>query len=86
MMDYPLTLTPLLDRARRLFPKKEIITKAGPNLERMTYGQMTERVARLANAWKIGVRRGDRVEPLPGTMKSLELYFASRAWGPCFTP
>ncbi len=36
MMDYPLTLTPLLERARRLFPKKEIITKAGPNLERMT--------------------------------------------------
>ena len=30
MMDYPLTLTPLLDRARRLFPRKEVITKAGP--------------------------------------------------------
>ena len=62
MMDYQLTLTPLLERARRLFPKKEIVTKAGPNLERITYGQMTERVARLANALeKLGVHRGDRV-------------------------
>ncbi|MBI5082286.1 MAG: fatty acid--CoA ligase, partial [Chloroflexi bacterium] len=50
MMDYQLTLTPLLDRARRLFPKKEIVTKAGPTLERYTYAQMVERVGRLANA------------------------------------
>ena len=58
MMDYPLTLTPLMERARRLFPKKEIVTKAGPSLERFTYAQMCERVARLANALeKLGVQR-----------------------------
>jgi len=83
MMDYPLTLTPLLDRARRLFPKKEIITKAGPNLERMTYGQMTERVARLANALeKLGVRRGDRVATFAwNNERHLELYFAIPCMG-----
>ena len=83
MMDYPLTLTPLLERARRLFPKKEIITKAGPNLERMTYGQMTERVARLANALeKLGVRRGDRVATFAwNNERHLELYFAIPCMG-----
>ena len=47
MMDYQLTLTPLLERAQRLFPTKEIVTKAGPGLERFTYEQMSERVGRL---------------------------------------
>ena len=50
MMDYPLTILPMLERARRLFPKKEIVTKAGPNLERTNYAQIAERVGRLANA------------------------------------
>jgi fatty-acyl-CoA synthase len=49
-----------LERAQRLFPKKEIVTKAGPGLERFTYGQMYERVGRLANALaKLGVKSGD---------------------------
>ena len=64
MMDYPLTLTHVLDRARQLYGKKEIVTKAGPTLARYTYADMTERVARLANALeKLGVRRGDHVLP-----------------------
>ena len=37
MMDYPLTITSMLERARRMFPNKEIVTKAGPSLERFTY-------------------------------------------------
>ena len=44
MMDYPLTLTHVLDRARQLYGKKEIVTKAGPTLERYTYAEMAERV------------------------------------------
>src|SRR6202142_3080236 len=81
MIDYRLTFTPLLERARRVFPKKEIVTKAGPSLERITYGQMTERVARLANALeKLGVRRGDPVPTFAwNNERHLELYFA----GPC---
>jgi len=42
-MDYPLTILPMLERARRLFPKKEIVTKVGPTLERTNYGQVAER-------------------------------------------
>ena len=88
MMDYPLTLTPLLERARRLFPKKEIVTKAGPGLERYTYAQMTERVGRLANALeKLGVRRGDRVATFAwNNARHLELYFAVPCMGAVLHP
>jgi fatty-acyl-CoA synthase len=88
MMDYQLTLTPLLERARRLFPNKEIVTKAGPSLERFTYGQMTERVARLSNALeKLGVRRGDRVATFAwNNARHLELYFAVPCMGAVLHP
>lgn len=88
MMDYPLTLTPLLERARRFFPKNEIVTKSGPGLERFTYAQMTERVARLANALeKLGVKRGDRVATFAwNNARHLELYFAVPCMGAVLHP
>jgi fatty-acyl-CoA synthase len=88
MMDYPLTLTSILDRARRMYAKKEIVTKAGPTLVRYTYGEMTERVARLANALeKIGVRRGDRVATFAwNNARHLELYFAVPCMGAVLHP
>ncbi len=88
MMDYQLTLTPLLDRARRLFPKKEIVTKAGPGLERFTYAQMVERVNRLAGALeKLGVKRGDRVATFSwNNTRHLELYFAIPCMGAVLHP
>ena len=88
MMYYQLTLTPLLERARRLFPKKEIVTKAVPGLERFTYEQMTERVARLANALeKLGVKRGDRVATFAwNNARHLELYWAVPCMGAVLHP
>ena len=88
MMDYPLTLTPLMERARRLFPKKEIVTKAGQSLERYTYAQMIERVARLANALeKLGVQRGDRVATFAwNNARHLELYWAVPCMGAVLHP
>lgn len=88
MMDYQLTLTPMLERARRLFPKKEIVTKAGPGLERYTYGQMVERVGRLANALeKLGVRRGDRVATFAwNNARHLEIYWAVPCMGAVLHP
>ncbi len=88
MMDYQLTLTPMLERARRLFSKKEIVTKAGPGLERYTYGAMAERVGRLANALeKLGVRRGDRVATFAwNNARHLELYWAVPCMGAVLHP
>ncbi|MGE5221833.1 MAG: AMP-binding protein, partial [Omnitrophica WOR_2 bacterium] len=88
MMDYPLTLTPLLERARRLFAKKEIVTKAGPTLKRYTYGDFVERVGRLANALeKLGVKRGDRVATFAwNNAYHLEAYFAIPCMGAVLHP
>ncbi len=88
MMDYQLTLPPLLERARRLFPKKEIVTKAGPGVEHFTYEQMAERVARLANALKkLGVQRSDRVATFAwNNARHLELYFAVPCMGAVLHP
>ncbi|HMT61428.1 MAG TPA: fatty acid--CoA ligase, partial [Microthrixaceae bacterium] len=47
MMDFPLTLTHLFDRAERLFPTKEIVTASPTGIERRTYGQWAERTRRL---------------------------------------
>lgn len=88
MMDYQLTLTPLMERARRLYPKKEIVTKVGPSLERTTYDQWAERVGRLANALtKLGVQKGDRVATFAwNNTRHLELYFAVPCMGAVLHP
>jgi fatty-acyl-CoA synthase len=88
MMDYQLTLLPMLERARRLYPQKEIVTKAGPNLERSTYGELTERVGRLANALaRLGVQRGDRVATFAwNNARHHELYFAVPCMGAVLHP
>ncbi len=88
MMDYQLTLTTALERARRLFPAKEIVTKSGPSLERYTYAQMVERAGRLANALeKLGVQRGDRVATFAwNNARHLEVYFAVPCMGAVLHP
>ena len=88
MMEYQLTLTPLLERAQRLFPTKEIVTKAGAGLERFTYEQMADRVGRLANALaKLGVKSGDRVATFAwNNARHLEIYFAAPCMGAVLHP
>ena len=83
MMDYPLTLQPILRRATSLFGRKEII-ESGPGAPRATtYHQLHERVCRLAAALRrLGVRPGDRVGTLAwNTLPHLELYFAVPCMG-----
>jgi fatty-acyl-CoA synthase len=59
MMDYPLTLTTFLERARRLYSKQEIVTRGTTETFRYTYGDFYQRACRLANVLReLGVRRG----------------------------
>jgi fatty-acyl-CoA synthase len=83
MMNTPLTLTPLLERAARLFPSKEIVTKTDAGMHRYTYADFHARVHRLAWAMRrLGIQPGDRVGSLCwNTYRHLELYFAVTCYG-----
>ena len=66
MMEFPLTLTHVADRARRLFPTVEVVSRqADKSIHRTNYGTLIDRALRLADALqKAGLRRGDRVGTL----------------------
>jgi len=83
MMDYPLTLTHILERGRRLFPRKEIATKAAGGMHRYTYADMYARVGQLANALdRLGVSADGRVATFAwNTYRHLEVYFAAPCAG-----
>ncbi len=83
MMNTPLTLTPLLERAARLFPKKEIVSKTDTGMHRYTYADFHGRVHRLAHAMRrMGIQPGDRVGTLCwNSYRHLELYFAVTCYG-----
>ncbi len=80
MMNFPLTLTHFVERARTLFPKGEIVcTLQDKTQTRQTYAEWSGRVAKLANALthKLGVKPGDRVATLAfNHAPHLEAYFA----------
>src|SRR5262249_52303953 len=61
IMDSPLTLTQLFERSRKLFHKKTMATRVpGHGLQRYTYADYAERVARLAAALaRLGIQKGD---------------------------
>lgn len=63
MMDFPLTLTVLLERAGRLFPHVEILSRRPDrSVVRTNYGTFYKRARRLGSALaKLGLQRGDRV-------------------------
>ena len=66
MMDVPLTIPPLLDRAARLFPWREIVSRnADRSIHRTTYADLRRRAWALAQALvRSGLRPGDRVATL----------------------
>ena len=77
--DFPLTLHHILHRLRRTSPGKEVVTlTSARDVERSTFGQVAQRVDRLARALgKLGVEPGDRVGTFAwNNRRHLELYFA----------
>ena len=83
MMDYPLLVPRLLERANTFFPDKEIITREGEGEHRYTYRDLAGRVARLSNALRgLGAGEGDRVGTFGwNTYRHLEAYFAPPLMG-----
>lgn len=83
MMDYQLTLRPILERAYKLFPKRTIATKVGTQMHRYTYADLYARSGQLAGALKrLGVQPGDRVGTLAwNSYRHLELYFGIPCMG-----
>jgi fatty-acyl-CoA synthase len=78
MMQTPLTMTQMINRAERFFPKKEVVSRTASGIQRFTYKQIAERTRRLAEALqKLGVERGDKVGTLAWNHhRHLEAYFA----------
>ncbi|MCU1335830.1 MAG: o-succinylbenzoate--CoA ligase [Bryobacterales bacterium] len=79
MMDYPLTLTHILERSAKIYPRREIASRvADGSMHRYTYRDFHQRVHRLAHALQaLGARPGDRIGTLCwNSSRHLELYFA----------
>ncbi|MCL6572069.1 MAG: long-chain fatty acid--CoA ligase [Bacillus sp. (in: Bacteria)] len=83
MMQTPLTMTQMIERAEKYFPKKQVVSRTESGIHRFTYKQIAERTRRLADSLaKLGVEKGERV----GTMawnhhRHLEAYFAIPCMG-----
>ena len=79
MMQFPLTMRPLLERAGKLFPNVEIVSSRPDNsIHRYSYGEMAQRAHSLAAVLQAaGLARGDRVASLMWNHSAhLEAYFA----------
>jgi fatty-acyl-CoA synthase len=79
MMRFPLTLAHLLERAGKLFPESEIVSRLpSKSLHRHTYADFYRRARALGGALqRMGLKRGDRVATLMWNHYAhLEAYFA----------
>lgn len=79
MMQYPLTLTSLFERAGKLFPEVEVVSRRpDKSIHRYKYGDWYRRARALAAALQeLGIKPGDRVATLMWNHSShLEAYFA----------
>ena len=78
MMNFPLTLPHMLERAGKLFPKVEVVSRMpGGSLHRYTYADFYKRSKALAEVLgKLGLKKGDRVGTLMWNHYAhLEAYF-----------
>jgi fatty-acyl-CoA synthase len=76
--DFPLTLHHPLHRMRSVHPGAEVVTLTGAGLTRASYGEVAERVDRLARVLEtLGVKQGERVGTFAwNNQRHLELYMA----------
>ena len=84
MMDVPLSLNHLLERAGRLFPGNSIVSRLpDKSLRRHSYGEYYRRTRALASALqRLGLKKGERVATLCWNHHAhLEAYFGIPAAG-----
>src|SRR5215218_8438779 len=83
MMDRPLLVKQIAERAEAVFGQREVVARTGEAIERTTYGRVVERARRLAGALReLGVRPGDRVGSFAwNSLRHLELYLAVPSMG-----
>jgi fatty-acyl-CoA synthase len=76
--DFPLTLHHPLHRMRSVHPGAEVVTLTDQGIVRASYGEVAERVDRLARVLEqLGVKQGDRVGTFAwNNQRHLELYMA----------
>ena len=89
MMDYPLVLPVFLERAGKLFPEIEIVSrKPDRTIVRSNYAGFYQRAKRLASGLtKLGVLRGDRVASLMWNHSGyLEVFFGVPCAGAILHP
>ncbi len=78
MMNVPLTIHSMMERAETLFPKKEIVSRTHDRVTTLTYKQIGERTRRLSSVLKkLGVKEGERIGTLAWNHhRHVEAYFA----------
>ena len=83
MMNTPMTVGSLLERAEKFFPKKMVISRTQSGIQRFTYKETGQRTRRFASALqKLGVEQGDRVGTFAWNHhRHLEIYFAAPGMG-----
>ena len=84
MMNFPLTLAHLFDRAGRYFAQNEIVSRRpDKSIHRSNYGEFHKRAQKLSNALvRLGVKPGERVATLGWNHgRHLEVYFGAPLMG-----
>jgi fatty-acyl-CoA synthase len=83
MMDTPLLVRHIAQRAEGVFGGREIVSRTQEGIERSTYSRVVERARRLASALReLGIRPGDRVASFGwNSVRHLELYLAVPSMG-----
>jgi fatty-acyl-CoA synthase len=83
MMDYPLLVRHIAERAENVFGDREIVSRTADGIERSTYRDVVGRARRLASALRdLGIGPGDRVGTFAwNSVRHLELYLAVPSLG-----
>lgn len=78
MMNTPLIMTQMIERAEKYYPKKVVVSRTDGGIHRLTYAEIVERTRRLASGLaKLGVQQGQKVATLAWNHhRHLEAYFA----------